>query len=267
VRDLRAQPVVLEAAEERRVALNVLRLDVTDSASIPAAVERVLGESGGIFALVNNAGIGLRGCVEDLSDEEARQVFETNVIGTMAVTRAVLPSMRAARRGRVVTIASVGGRISTFGLSAYCASKFAQEGFGEALALEIKPFGLHGILIEPGIVKTTRWTSNRGYARKALDPASPYHALFRRAEAIADELVERSKTRPVDVARAVHHALMVKNPRMHYVVGRPAAAAVLLRRYLPEPVFERLYFGSFLRRITRDEPSQSYRPAGAKPQP
>jgi NAD(P)-dependent dehydrogenase (short-subunit alcohol dehydrogenase family) len=252
VRDLeRGRPAVLEAARERGVDLRVLELDLTDAAGIERAVAAVAGENGGIFALVNNGGVGLRGCLEDVSAEEVRRVFETNVFGTIAVTRAVLPHMRAARRGRIVTITSVGGRISAFGVGVYCASKFAQEGLGEALALEVAPFGIQAVLIEPGIIKTTRWSEHRGTAAGALDPESPYRELFRASEAMADRIVERSRTRPADVAAAVHHALSTRSPRMRYVVGRPASVVIVLRRYLPARFFERVYFGSFLRRIRR----------------
>jgi NAD(P)-dependent dehydrogenase (short-subunit alcohol dehydrogenase family) len=214
---------------------------------------------------VNNAGIGLRGCFEDLTDGEIRQVFEANVFGTMAVTRRVLPSMRAAGRGRIVTITSVGGRIATFGLSAYCSSKFAQEGFGEALALELEPFGIRSILIEPGIIKTSRWTVNRGTGANALDPESPYCAMFRRHEELADRFVESRKTRPEHVAKAVYRALVARRPRMRYVVGRPASVVIALRGLLPDGLFERVYFGSLLRHIKGgkgaavDEPTASAR--------
>src|SRR4051812_46453523 len=107
LRDLSQQADILDAAKERQVSLRVLRLDVTDAESIEDAIDTIVAESGGIFGLVNNAGIGLRGCFEDLSEDEIRQVFEANVFGTMAVTRRVLPHMRVAGRGRVVTITSV----------------------------------------------------------------------------------------------------------------------------------------------------------------
>ena len=256
MRDLASGANLLAAADKRGVSLRLLRLDVTDRRSIEEAVDAVVAETGGPYALVNNAGIGLRGCVEDLEDDEIRQVFETNVVGTFAVTRQVLPHMRAAGRGRVVTISSVGGRIATFGLAGYCATKFAQEGFAEALALEVAPFGLQSILIEPGIVKTSRWSINRGNARRAHDPASAYYDLFRRHEQIADEAVERSRTTPVDVARAVHEALTVRHPRMRYVVGRPANAAIALRRFVPNRLFERIYFGRLVRRITGPGPTE-----------
>jgi NAD(P)-dependent dehydrogenase (short-subunit alcohol dehydrogenase family) len=249
LRDLGHKPGVVEAAEQRGVALNVVQLDVTDPASVDDAVETIVASTGGIFGLVNNAGIGLRGCFEDLTDAEIRQVFESNVFGTMAVTRRVLPSMRAAGRGRIVTITSVGGRIATFGLSAYCSTKFAQEGFGEALALEVEPFGIRSILIEPGIIKTSRWTVNRGNAANALNPESPYHAMFLRHEELADRFVETRKTRPEHVAKAVYRALTAKRPRMRYVVGRPASVVIALRGLLPDGLFERVYFGALLRQI------------------
>jgi NAD(P)-dependent dehydrogenase (short-subunit alcohol dehydrogenase family) len=211
-----------------------------------------VADAGGLYGLVNNGGIGLRGCIEDVSADEVRRVFEANVFGTIAVTQAVLGHMRAAGRGRIVTITSVGGRVSAFGVGVYCASKFAQEGLGEALALEVEPFGIQAVLIEPGMIKTARWGEHRGTAARALDPASPYHDLFRASEAMADRIVERSRTQPEDVAAAVHHAMTTPKPRMRYVVGRPASVVILLRRYLPAGFFERFYFGTFLRRIQRE---------------
>ncbi|WZO99328.1 SDR family oxidoreductase [Isosphaeraceae bacterium EP7] len=250
VRDPGHREEVLEAAARRNVTLDVVRLDVNDPESIDEAVGSIVDRTGGIFGLVNNAGIGLRGCFEDLTDAEIRRVFEANVFGTMAVTRRVLPSMREAGRGRVITITSVGGKIATFGLSAYCSTKFAQEGFGESLALELAPFGIQSILIEPGIIKTSRWAENRGTAANALDPESPYVEMFRRHEEMADKFVNSRKTRPVDVAMTVHRALTARKPRMRYVVGRPASVVLSLRRHLPGELFERLYFGALLRKIT-----------------
>ncbi|WP_206107732.1 SDR family oxidoreductase [Paludisphaera rhizosphaerae] len=260
VRDLLHRGEVLQAAEDRGVAVDVVQLDVTDERSVEQAVEEVADANGGIFGLINNAGIGLRGCFEDLRMDEIRAVYEANVFGTMAVTQRVLPYMRAAGRGRVITISSVGGKIATFGLSAYCSTKFAQEGFAEALALEIQPFGLRSILIEPGIIKTSRWSVNRGNAAGALDPKSPYHEMFVNHEALADQFVETRKTRPVHVAQAVHKALTTRRPKMRYVVGRPAAAAIALRGLLPARVFDGLYFGALLRRVKNG-------PKGVRPAP
>ncbi len=252
VRDVASSgQAVLDAAAERGVDVQVRQLDLTDPATVKARMDAIAADAGGIYGLVNNGGVGLRGCLEDTSEEEIRQVFEANVFGTIAVTKAVLPYMRQAGSGRIVTVSSVGGRISSFGVTVYCASKFALEGLGEGLALELKPFGVHSVLVEPGIVKTTRWTANRGIAERARHPDSPYRALFESSEVVTDRAVNRSRTKAVDVAETVHRALTDAHPRLRYVVGRPASAAILLKRYLPERTFERVYFGPLLRGIER----------------
>ena len=251
VRDLASRPAVLDAARERGVELDVLRLDLSDPASIEQAVAAVVVETGSVFGLVNNGGIGLRGAVEDSSEEEIERVFETNVLGTVAVTRAVLPHMREAGCGRVVTITSIGGRVPGFGVSIYCASKFAQEGLAEGLALELAPFGIQSIIVEPGIIKTPRWAEHRGTAEGARDESSPYFGHFWASEAIADRIVERSPTTPADVATAVEAALTDDQPRLRYVVGRGARIVIFLRRHLPGRLFERLYYGGQLRRLER----------------
>jgi NAD(P)-dependent dehydrogenase (short-subunit alcohol dehydrogenase family) len=251
MRDPTRRGALDDEARRRGVRLKVVQLDVTDQRSIDAAVQQLVSEAGEIYGVVNNAGIGLRGYFEDLEKDEIRQVFEANVFGTMAVTRAVLPFMRTAGTGRVVVVSSVGGRIAAFGVSAYCASKFAQEGFAEALAQEVEPFGIHVSLVEPGIVKTERWGSNRGNARRAKDPGSPYYLLFQAGERVADRLVKSAPTQPRDVACAIHRALRERRPRLRYVVGWRAGLILLLRRYLPERVFERLYFGAAIWHVNR----------------
>jgi NAD(P)-dependent dehydrogenase (short-subunit alcohol dehydrogenase family) len=265
VRELGQRGAVLQAAADRGANLAVLHLDLVSPESIFAAVATIVEATGGIFGLVNNAGVGLRGAVEDCSDDEIRHVMDTNVLGTIAVTRAVLPHMRAAGCGRVVTVSSVGGRVAGFGVTIYCASKFAQEGLGEGLALELAPFGIQSVLVEPGIVRTTRWSQRRGTAQRARDPASPYHELFWASEAEADAIVERTRTRPEDVARTIHEALTADDPRMRYVVGRGAALAIRARRMLPETLFERLYYGRQVQRLMRrgEGGQHSMAPAGA----
>ncbi|MGH9225135.1 MAG: SDR family oxidoreductase [Acidimicrobiales bacterium] len=251
VRDIESAPAVLKAAKERGVTLQVRQLDLGDRDGITAAVDKMAAEAGGLFGLVNNGGLGLRGCLEDTTDEEIRRVFEANVFGTMAVTKAVLPHLRRGGRGRIITITSIGGRISSFGVSVYCSTKFAQEGMAEGLALEVAPFGIQAVIIEPGIIKTSRWSVNRGTAVGAHDPASPYHGMFEASETVADKLVNRSKTTSEDVARAVHEALTAAKPRLRYVVGRPASVVLRMRRLLPDPWFEKMYWGPFVRQITR----------------
>lgn len=250
-RDVRQAEDLSATALARGGNIRVLPMDVTDTGSIQRAVQAVVSESGGIYGVVNNAGIGLRGYFEDLADEEIRQVFNANVFGLMAVTKAVLPYMRTARRGRIILISSVGGRIGAPGVSAYCATKFAVEGFGESLYQEVAPLGVQVVLIEPGIIKTERWTTNRGLAKGAQDPESPYYDWFRQVEKESDQLVQASTATPADVAALVHRALTAERPKLRYMVGRKAKLAVGLKRWIPGELFERLYFGIIMRRVTR----------------
>lgn len=251
VRNLEGVASIEEAAARRNVQLVTLTLDVTDENSIRAGVERITRESGGIYGVINNAGIALRGYFEDLADAEIRELYDANVFGIMAVTRAVLPHMRAQSRGRIIMISSVGGRIGSLGVSTYCSTKFALEGFSESLYMELAPLGIQVVIIEPGIIKTERWQSNRGTAAAALNTDSPYHQWFQQSEKVSDALVQASTAKPDDVAEVVHRALVADKPRLRYMVGRKAKLAVLLRRLLPGELFKRFYFGTVIRRVTR----------------
>jgi len=251
MRDLARRDGLDAEAQRRGVHLEVLQLDVTDRASIEEAVRTVVEGAGGIYGLVNNAGIIMRGYFEDVSDAEVRQVFETNVFGTMAVTRAVLPHMRAAGRGRIVIVSSGGGRITVPGNSAYCASKFALEGFGEALAQEAALLGLQVVLVEPSFVKTELLGRNRHVAVRALDPDGPYYGWFQQVERMADREMETSPASAEDVARVVHRALRAKRPNLRYLVSLRAKVLIGLQRLLPGELFERMWFREISRRITR----------------
>jgi len=249
-RDMRQAEDLKAAAQARKVDLRVLPLDVTNTESIDAAVKTIVAESGGIYGVINNAGIGLRGYFEDLTAEEIQKLFDANVFGVMNVTRAVLPYMRQARRGRVILISSVGGRIGALSVTAYCSTKFAVEGFGESLFQELAPLGIRVVLIEPGIIKTERWSTNRGTAKGAMNPESPYYAWFMKSEKESDELVKAQTAVPADVAAVVHQALIAERPKLRYMIGRKAKLAVTLKRYMPFELFERAYFGFIMRRVT-----------------
>jgi len=251
MRDMTGVDGLLSAARSRNVQLNLRTLDVTNKTSIQNAVQSIVAESGPIYGVINNAGIGLRGYFEDLEDAEIRQMFDANVFGVMEVTRAVLPYMRKVKRGRIILISSVGGRIGSLGVSTYCSTKFALEGFGESLFMELAPLGIRVSLIEPGIIKTERWSLNRGIAARAKDPQSPYYAWFVKSEQEADKLVQASTATPTDVAAVVHHALTTEHPKLRYMIGRKAKLAVALRRWLPGDLFERIYFGTVMRRVTQ----------------
>lgn len=134
--------------------LHTVRLDVTNLQEVQAAIESALNAYGRIDVLVNNAGYGAVGVVEEVSDDETRRQFDTNFFGVLNVTRAVLPTMREQRSGHILNISSVGGVVSFSGAGIYCATKFALEGVSEALAQEVKPLGIKVTIIEPGAFRT-----------------------------------------------------------------------------------------------------------------
>lgn len=250
VRDERGREQLRTEAARRGVSLDIERLDVTDAESIAAVTRSLVDRHGGIASLVNNAGLHIRGYFETMSDEEARSVFDVNLFGTMAVVRAVLPVMRAARAGRIVIVSSIGGLLGAPALSAYCASKHALEGFGEALSLEVAGFGLHVSLVEPAIVPTDIWSRNRRIAEGARQADGPYAAWFEAEERLTDALVANAPTTAADVAHTIRLALTDRRPRLRYVVGTRVKGLLMLRRCIPAALFERVYFGEIIRRIT-----------------
>ncbi|MCB0077581.1 MAG: SDR family oxidoreductase [Anaerolineales bacterium] len=238
----------LEAqAAQRGLTIEVLPLDVTRPETIDAAIATIIERSGTLYGVVNNAGVALRGFFEDLTEEEIRHVFETNVFGTMAVTRAALPHMRAAREGRIVIVTSVGGRQGVLALTGYCASKFALEGFGEALMQEVKPFGIAVSLVAPGITPTPIW--DRSIAKNALNPDSPYHALFLEYRRMVQKVMRGATVTPEAVGQSIGDILMAERPQLRYLIGWRPKLLFALRRYLPGESFDRAYTWLVLRRV------------------
>jgi NAD(P)-dependent dehydrogenase (short-subunit alcohol dehydrogenase family) len=192
----------------------------------------------------------LRGYFEDVSELEVRSVFDSNLFGTMAVTRAFLPMMREARQGRIVILSSTAGRMGSPGSSAYCASKFALEGFAECLLQEMVPFGVQVSLIEPGFVRTELFGKNRHIASGAAAASSPYREWFQRLEQLTDKEAESAVTTPADVAEVVLKILEAKHPRIRYIVGRRARFLLSLRRHLPGEMFDQIFTREMTRRLT-----------------
>jgi NAD(P)-dependent dehydrogenase (short-subunit alcohol dehydrogenase family) len=259
VRNPQQTRAIQEAGGQRGVHLETVPLDVTDDASVHSAISMVTSQCG-LFGLVNNAGVTGRAYFEDFPEEKVRQIFEVNVFGTMKVTRRVLPLLRQARTGRIVTLTSIGGRIGTMGLAPYIATKFALEGFNESLWLEMKPFGVHVSIVEPGMVKTDIWDESRRVLNEARNPQSPYGELFNRAEELASGALNSSRLSPKDVANTVLRAMTDRRPRLRYIVGKRAGFVVALRRHLPGELFERLYFGEVLRRLTKRDGRENVPP-------
>ena len=145
-----------------------VHLDVTDRASIGPVVNQAVSDAGGLDVVVNNAGYGLFGAIEEISDAEARKVMETNFFGLMAVTQAALPHLRARGGGNIVNVSSVAGFMGIPGCGLYCASKYAVEGFSESLALELAPFGIHVTIVEPSGFRTNFSGSSKNVAARTL---------------------------------------------------------------------------------------------------
>jgi NAD(P)-dependent dehydrogenase (short-subunit alcohol dehydrogenase family) len=194
--------------------------------------------SGRVDVLVNNAGYGIGGAIEDLTMAELREQFETNFFGLVALTKRVLPGMRERRRGRIINVSSINGRVAVPGLGAYCASKFAVEGFSESLRHELLRFGVFVSLVEPGTFRTAIFDRNRRVAGRAHDPSSPWYRFTRRMERLVDRRVEKSTADPRQVADVIAAIAVSPRPRLRYLVGRDARAEELLSRVLPRRLWE-----------------------------
>jgi NAD(P)-dependent dehydrogenase (short-subunit alcohol dehydrogenase family) len=237
------------ASRHRGLTVHTLRMDVTHRDEVEAAAGTIRAAAGRLDALVQFAGVGLRGFFEDLTLDEIQRVYAVNVFGTMTVTQVMLPLLRASR-GRIVITSSIGGRIGSMSISGYASSKFAVEGFAECLAQEVAPFGVRVSLLEPGLVLTEHFTVHRNRARRATDPSSPYYLWFCRHEQMVDTLLRRNRFTPGDIARLVERILASRRPRLRYVVGAKARLVVSLRRHIPGEWFERVYFGIVRRLVT-----------------
>jgi NAD(P)-dependent dehydrogenase (short-subunit alcohol dehydrogenase family) len=209
-------------------------LDVTDAASARAAVDEVVARHGGIGGLVNNAGYGEYGPLEEVSLDAARRQFETNVFGLVGLTQLVLPHMRAAGTGRVVNIGSMGGRFTFPAGGWYHASKHALESISDALRVELRPFGIRVSLIQPGPIRTSFGDTAVGtLTQVAPSTGSPYGDLTGKVETsmrgFYDNRLLARGTEPV--AKAVEHALTARRPRSRYLVTPAAHLLVAIRRW------------------------------------
>jgi NAD(P)-dependent dehydrogenase (short-subunit alcohol dehydrogenase family) len=218
----------------------VLALDVTQESSMRTLRDTVLAEAGRIDALVNNAGYGSYGAIEEVPLQEGRRQFDVNVFGLARMVQLVLPAMREARRGRIVNIASIGGKIHEPLGGWYHATKFAVEGFSDCLRMELAPFGIDVVVVEPGAIRT-EWNAIARAGLRQHSGRGPYAAQAARQVALmaaADASVLSSSPRVV--ARGVLRALTAHRPRTRYAVGGGARSILLLRRFLPDRTFDAL---------------------------
>ena len=244
-------PATLSGLADR--GLRTLALDVTDEASMQAAVDA----AGPIGVLVNNAGYGLYGTVEQLPMAEIRRQFETNFFGLVRLTQLVLPGMRAAGGGRILNVSSMGGRATLPGGAFYHASKYAVEALSDALRMEVAPFGIDVVLIEPGPVRTPWNDVAAGSVAVSAAPggaasssaangngngADPY-AGFKDAVTAAfstatDGPLARFSSSADDIAKVITRAVTARRPRTRYLINPVARTTVTLRRWLPDRAYD-----------------------------
>jgi NAD(P)-dependent dehydrogenase (short-subunit alcohol dehydrogenase family) len=218
--------------------VHVIGLDVRDPASVEACVAGVLDQTGRIDVLINNAGYGLFGGIEEASDAEVHAQFETNYFGMVRLTKAVLPIMRDQHRGRIINISSIAGLLAVPFLGHYSASKFAVEGYTEALHHEVAPLGIHVSLIEPGVVFSPFW--NLGLVR-TQQTISEYDLRRSGIEFSISKSIERRSIAPETVARKIIRVLKAPRPALRYGVGTNAQLANHLKSILPARVLHAIW--------------------------
>ena len=233
----RLQGLQAEAAA-RGISIVAVELDINSDAAVSRAVPALIERHGAFDVLVNNAGFGLWGPVETLSNAELKSQFETNFFAAVRMMRAALPSMIERRRGTIVNVSSVLGRIGTPFNGAYVGSKFALEGISESLKIEVQPFGVRIAMVEPGLFRTN-FPNNSIMTEAADDESLPYAKRITRYHRNRDRF-HRFGGNPVRVAKVVHKVITSPTPNFRNPVGIDARAATLAARILPETIYWRI---------------------------
>ena len=214
--------------------IDVVQLDVADPQSVAEAVVEVdrLTDGRGVDVLVNTAGYGLVGPLVEISDAKLREQFDVNVFGLMSVTRAFLPKMMQRKKGRVLNVTSVSGRISLPIFGAYHASKWAVETMSDSLRMELRPFGIHVVVIEPGTIRTEFADRSRREAGEIEGPRSPYAPVYARIDASAEKLMAQA-VGPEVISRAMLRAIEARSPSARYTAPFHAKVGMYLVKAMP----------------------------------
>lgn len=230
-------------AREKKLPLETLELDVCDDTSVQRAVTGVLAKAGAIDVLFNNAGVNFTAAVEDLRMEDWRRQFETNFFGVLRVTQAVVPYMRQRMCGRILMMSSVSGFVTAPTQGAYSSSKFALEAMSNALRLELYPFGVQVVLIEPGYIVTGIQQAALELSKPYLEKmnAGPYAPLYARFFDSVTGSRAKSKTTPEDCALTVLRAIEAPNPKARYLVTGLAVVAKWCERLLSDKMVEAIF--------------------------
>ena len=219
MRDTTKSNKIKEIAQKENLKINVLELDVDDEKSVKSAIAQILDQKQRVDVLVNNAGWGLWGCVEDVSIDEFKEQFETNFFSIIRLIQEVVPTMRKQGSGTIVNVSSVVGRIGFPASPAYISSKFALEGLSESMRFEFAPFGVDVIIIEPGVIKTDFMKNMKMAKKSELDTV--YKDITTKVVSGVKMMVEMG-TPPKEVANTIVKAIKDKKPLPRYVVGNDA---------------------------------------------
>jgi len=230
-------------SREKNLSLETVELDVCDDGSVQRAVANVLAKTGAIDVLFNNAGVNFTAAVEDLRMEDWRRQFETNFFGVLRVTQAVVPHMRERGHGRILMMSSVSGFVTAPTQGAYSSSKFALEAMSNALRLELYPFGVHVVLIEPGYIVTGIQQAASELSKPYMDKmnSGPYAPLYSQFLESVTESRAKSKTTPEDCARVILQAIEAPNPRIRYGVTQLATVAKWCKRLLSDKAVDAIF--------------------------
>ena len=227
-------------ADLARLGAQPLRMDVSKDDEIVAGVDTILAQTGGVDVLVNNAGFGLYGPVEEISIDEARYQFEVNLFGAARLTQLLLPAMRAKKAGHIVNVTSMGGKMYSILGAWYHATKHALEGWSDCLRLEVAEFGIKVVIVEPGVIET-------GFGDAASDTivkrsaSGPYGALVQMVgKSIKNTYGKGTGSDPGVIANVVSQAVASSNPRTRYAVGKFAKMLIRMRVWLGDRMFDRI---------------------------
>jgi len=218
--------------------LKPIQMDVSEDASMVSAIEEIIKAEGRIDVLINNAGFGSYGALEDVSMNDARYQMEVNVFGLARLTQLVLPHMRAQQAGKIVNITSVGGKIANPLGGWYHASKFAVEALSDALRMEVKPFGIDVIVIEPGGIKT-EWADIAGNNLRKVSGNTVYKHLVDKVETIFKKFNPKGSPTAV-ISTLILKAITVKNPKTRYHAGYMAGMILFMRKILSDKQFDKM---------------------------
>jgi len=225
---------IQEIAKKENLNLKVIELNVDKEDSIKSAVKKIQEEQNRIDVLVNNAGYGLFGCIEDVSMDELKAQFQTNFFGIVSLIQEIAPIMRKQGSGIIVNVSSVAGRIGFPGTPAYISSKFALEGLSESMRYELSPFGIKTIIIEPGVIQTNFFSSMKVAHGK---PDSPYKAITEKVMNGVKMMAEMG-TPPAEVAKTIMKAIKSDEPLPRYVVGSDASMFLEAKKMKTDLEFE-----------------------------